>query len=186
MIPSVGETAAGFTAAIRFGRFDARAAELLKEDPGSALRSFWVMAPVFPIFLYFDLVQGVPEMASGGVWVIVMAIAFIVDWCAYLLAISHIADQTGHGGRLLRYVAAHNWSRLYANFVMLAALSLEMALGQSLFGPIVFAATIYLLIFQGFVVKAVLGFSGMGAAGAVLLSVLIGFITQVTAIGVLQ
>lgn len=185
MIPSVGETAAGFTAAIRLARFDSSAAALLKEDRGAAFRSFWAMAPVFPAYLYFQAMLGWTD-AAGGAWVLVMGIAFITEWCAFLLAVTQIAEHTGHGDRLLRYVAAHNWAQLFAHIAMLAALSLEMAMGQAANGPITFAASIFLLIYQGFIVKAVLGFSGVAAAGIVLLSLVIGGLTQAVAIGVLR
>jgi len=185
MIPSVGETAAGFTAAIRLARFDTSASGLLKEDAGAAIRSFWAMAPVFPVYLYFQAVLGWTDAESGARWLAVMAIAFIVEWCAFLLAISQIAEHTGRGDRLLRYVSAHNWAQLFAHIAMLAMLSLEMGLGQAANGPITFAASIYLLIYQAFIIRAVLGFSGFGAAGAVLLSLLIGLLTQAAAIGVL-
>lgn len=186
MIPSVGETAAGFTAAIRLARFDSSAIALLKDDAGVALRSFWAMVPVFPIYLYFQAMLGWTDAAAGAEWALVMGIAFIAEWCAFLLAVSQIAEHTGHGDRLLRYVTAHNWAQLFAHIAMLAALSVEMGMGQAANGPITFAASLFLLIYQGFIVKAVLGFSGFGAAGVVILSLLIGLLIHAVAVGVLQ
>lgn len=185
MIPSVGETAAGMRAAIRLARFDPGGAAAFPDDAGAAFRSFWAMAPVFPIYLYFSAILGAHPEAGGARWAITMGLAFIVEWCAFLLAVAQIAEQTGRGSLVLRYVAAHNWSQVAAHLLLLVAFSLEVAAGSAPNGPILFAATLYLFVYQGFIAKAALGLSGLGATGIVLLSIAIGVIAQLTARGVL-
>ena len=184
MIPSVGETARGVIGALRLARFDASGAEAFKDDHGAAYRSFWVAVIAFPIYLIIQATIGV-----GGAdlkWLIVMGCAYVISWGAILVAIAELAEASGKGDRIFKYVSAHNWAQLVGLIIALMAMSIDLATSPDGRGPLIDILSIYLLIYHGFIIRAVLDFSIFGAIGVVMLSIFIDVIVNISAAGVLQ
>jgi len=184
MIPSVSETAKGVIAAFRLARFDGAAAAVFPNDHGAAMRSFWAMAPAYPIALLV-LATATAEGAEPLRWAAVMSIAFVIDWTAYLLMVSQIAEAFRRGDRLLAFVSAHNWCGLAAYLIYLITMSVDFAIGGVTNGLFLFGVQLYLLAFQGFVAMALLGFSAVAALGLVVLAIVINAMTYFVALGVL-
>ena len=184
MIPSVSETAKGAIAAFRLARFDGSAASVFTNDRGAAMRSFWAMAPAYPIALLI-LASATGDGADPLRWAAVMTIAFVIDWTAYLLMVSQIAQAFRRDDRLFAFVSAHNWSQFAAYMIYLITMSVDAAIGGMTNGLFIFGVQLYLLAFQGFVAMALLGFTAVAAFGLILLALMINGMTYFVALGVL-
>ncbi|MEM6491280.1 MAG: hypothetical protein AAF684_05165 [Pseudomonadota bacterium] len=141
-------------------------------------------SPAYPIALLI-LAGATPTSAEALRWVVVMTIAFVIDWTAYLVAVAQIAQVMRKDDRLLAFVSAHNWSQLAAYLIFLAMMSVDLAMGGSPNGLFLFGVQLYLLAFQGFVAMALLGFTAVGAFGLVLMALIINQMTFIVALGVL-
>ena len=121
------EIAAGITAAWRLARRDPDALAWIDATPRGFGHSFFAAAIVLPAVLLLEVLDGTFAMDGREPLrtLAVELIAYVMQWTAFPLAMSSIADGLGRGGNYIRYIVVYNWSAVLqmALFVPVAAMA---------------------------------------------------------------
>ncbi len=176
MIPSLREIIAGLYGALRLLRGDPDGLALFDDSDQGFWRSFFaavLVAPGYIAFAHFD-----PRPMSAGTVRIVMveAIAFVIVWAAFPLAMYHFTRAIGRAERYRLHIVAYNWSQ-----VIQTVIASPLLLGARHSG-VVPEATADLLslvvllalgLYEWFIARSALKLPGFGALAVVMLSFLI-------------
>jgi hypothetical protein len=183
MIPA-SEIARSLYGAGRLARFDAGGMQFFENTLDGFWRSFFAAVIVAPMFTALAVIHLWEVPATGGpVRVLfVETISYVLDWLIFPFVAIYIADFLGKGDRYLRYIAARNWAIVLQMvlFLIIALLSLTGLLDRSTMVTISIAATIAILIYQGFITRVGLDVSIRAAAAIVFLDLVLGVILNAT------
>jgi hypothetical protein len=168
----------------RLARFDAGGLQYFDNTVEEFWRSFYaaaIVAPMITILVVIHLAE--MKVGAGPVRIfLVEAVTYALDWLIFPFIALYIADFIGKGDRYLRYIAARNWAVVLqmALFLFISLLSQAGVLGT---GPAItfsVAATIAILIYQGFITRVALDVSIRASAAIVFLDLIIGIMLNVT------
>lgn len=177
------EIAAGITAAWRLARRDPDALAWIDATPRGFGHSFFAAVIVLPAVLLLEVLDGTFTLDGREPLrtLAVELIAYVIQWTAFPLAMSSIADGLGRGGNYLRYIVVYNWSAVVqmALFVPVAATAALFPGGGIML--VMVMATALLLIYQAYIAHVALDVPAPTAAGLVLLDMLLGAVVQMAA-----
>lgn len=179
---ALGEIAAGVYAAFRLARREPEGLAWVDATPRGFWHSFAAALVVLPAVLMLEILDGSFSQDRGVARpLVVELIAYVIQWTAFPLAMSSIADSLGRGQFYIRYIVVYNWSAVIqmALFLPVAALGALFPSGGIMLGMLV--ATALLLIYQAYIAHVALEVPGPVAAGLVLLDMLLGGLVQMTA-----
>ncbi|MEE9195696.1 MAG: hypothetical protein V3U44_07625 [Alphaproteobacteria bacterium] len=130
-------------------------------------RSFYaavVVAPVYVLLMVFYAILH-PVDAGPVRWVVVEAIAYVIEWTAFPLAMVTIARWLSRSDNYIRYIVAHNWANVLgvALFLPVAAIT---AINPALVG-LMYMAMIAVFVYQWYVARTALVITG-GEAGVLM------------------
>ncbi len=167
----------------RLARFDPGGFQFFDNTVEEFWRSFYAAAIVAPMITILVVIRLAELTVSAGPVRIflVEAVTYALDWMIFPFIVLYIADFIGKGDRYLRYIAARNWAVVLqiALFLFISLLSKAGILGA---GPAItfsVAATIAILIYQGFIARVGLDVSIRAAAAIVFLDLIIGLMLNV-------
>ncbi len=153
------------------------AGRLARMDPGglshfdTSVPGFWrsfyaavVVAPVYVLLMVFYAILH-PVDAGPVRWVVVEAIAYVIEWTAFPLAMVTIARWLSRSDNYIRYIVAHNWANVLgvALFLPVAAIT---AINPALVG-LMYMAMIAVFVYQWYVARTALVITG-GEAGVLM------------------
>ena len=164
-------------------------------DPGGmrhfdrSLHGFWrsfqaaiLALPLYALLIWIHLAG----MHVGGGWPRVLlgeGIAYVIGWVAFPLAFYYVApiiDRTDH---YLGFIVAYNWTSLIQLAILLPAYGIA-ALGilpAGLGSAVADVAEIATLVYEWYVIRTALQVPGLGAAGVLLMDVVLSLVIQTLA-----
>lgn len=173
------EFAMALAGIMRLVRLDAQGLAFFGNDATAFWRSFsaaMLVAPVHFALVFLDLPV---EIAARPLHTsLVQAIAYVIAWVAYPLAMVHISRFLGRESLFFRYMAAYNWFQVAQAAIVLPA-SLLAATGLlsndaiALLGLFVLSA---ILMYDWFIARSALGVDGAQAAALVTIDLLLGLL----------
>ncbi|MEW5730000.1 MAG: hypothetical protein AB1918_19390 [Pseudomonadota bacterium] len=177
------EIVAGVTAAWRLARREPDALAWVDATPRGFWHSFFAAAIVLPAVLALELLDGTfaQEGREPLRTLSVELIAYVIQWTAFPLAMSAIADGLGRGQHYIRYIVVYNWSAVLQMALFLPVALMAAAFPGSGIMLAMVIATALLLIYQAYIAHVALEVPGPTAAGLVLLDMLLGGLVQMTA-----
>jgi hypothetical protein len=179
---SLSEIGPALYGAWRLARFDAGGMRHFDRTLTGFWRSFWAALLAAP-FVALLIALHLAGMQVGGSWprvVLGEAIAYAIGVVAFPLAAFYIARLINREREYLGFIVAYNWSGLLQLAVMLPALLLAVSgiLPGGAPTALVYAVQIAVLVYEWFVVRTALRLPGFGAAGIVMVDVVLTLIIQ--------
>lgn len=171
---SAGEISAGVYGAWRLAHLDPTGMRWFDRSIEGAWRSFLVavlVAPGWALILYMTAAPP-PDLAR---YVVIQAIAYVVLWATFPLVLAHLAPIIDREEELPDFIVAYNWSAIPQMALMLPLawlLSTEEAVSGWI-QALVLLGRLALFAYEWFIVKTALRVGGFGAAGVVILDLLI-------------
>jgi hypothetical protein len=180
MIPSTRELAYALYGGWRLLRFDRSGVSYFEESTEAFWRSFFaavIVAPAHVILVALDVAA--LDITAGPLEVFLLeALAYVVGWLAFPLALYYLTAAIGKEERFVIAVVALNWSEVWRMAIVLPAIVLVETglLPDGLSGLIKFAANIFVLGYIGFVAWAALEAAVLAAVGVVFLYLVLSMI----------
>jgi hypothetical protein len=172
MIP-IQEAAGAIYGAWRLARLDPSGLSWFNATEEGFWRSFYaavLTAPVYALTVAIEYAQEPP--VSEARLLAVHAIAYVMSWTAFPLAMAWAARRLGREGFYMRYVIARNWAMLLERLLFLPAVALA-ATGLKLFVILPALAAFVNFAYQWYVARTALSISGFQATAVIGLDVLI-------------
>ena len=173
MIP-LREVMGGLTGAWRLARFDPQGLSYFDTTMTGFWRSFFaalICAPAYLVMVALDLHQ-TPVLASDERLLAVNAIAYVISWTAFPLAMTWAARLLDREQYYLRYIIARNWAGVLEMTLFVPALLLAASDG-SWFDTLPAFAAFVAFCYQWFVARTALATSGPQALAVVGLNLVI-------------
>jgi hypothetical protein len=184
------EAATGIFGAWRLLRFDAGGMGAFDTTPAGAARSFWLMPWLFVPWLVIvalqvaDAIVGVPFSR----FIAAEAVGYVVAWVAFPLVMAAVTDLTGRRERWTGWLVAYNWSAVIQVAIWLPTLALAesgmLPDGVGMFA--VFAVSLGLMAYHGFIARTALGYGRFAALGVVVLDLMVSAAVNDATIGVMR
>lgn len=175
MLTPPGEIGAALRGAWRLARADARGLSEFNATIAGFWRSFLaavLCAPAYILILTIDHAQQPPSDASDGRLIAVHAIAYVIRWTAFPLAMTSVARALGRESAYTLFIVASNWASVLKVMLLLPVFALA-ASGIAPFGMLPLLATIAVLLYQWFIARRALDITGTQAAAVVGLDLMI-------------
>ena len=192
MIPSLQEIQSALYGAWLLFKYDARGLAFFEDSVPAFWRSFFAAVIVAPAFLLLRLVETAEGTAEAGPGLLptllVEAIAYVIVWTAFPLALHYLCRAMDRQEHYLRAVIAFNWSVVIQIGLILPVhlIAAGGLLPPALASVAVFAVLIVTLFYQGFIARAALEVVPVQAALVVALDVAISLTVQGLAAGMLS
>lgn len=175
--------------AYRLARFDAGGMTYFEATVGGFWRSFSAavfVAPLFAMLLALRYAGGQVE-AHPVRFIVVEAIAYVVSWVAFPLAMAWLVRLFDRQERYIGYIVAYNWASVLQNFAYLPlAMAIEVA-GPSA-GSIQALGMVVLtliLVYSWFIVRTALDVPASTAVGLVILDLTLSLLVSMVAEGMI-
>lgn len=165
---------AGLFGAWRLARLDPQGMSCFDATETGFWQSFFaavLCAPAYALVVALDFGQE-PVLASDARFVAVHAIAYVISWTAFPLAMARAARLLDRERFYLRYIVAQNWAHVLEMMLFLPALSLA-ATGASWFAILPALAAFVILGYQWYVARTALMIDGLRAAAVIGLALLL-------------
>lgn len=160
------------TGAYRLARFDRTGLEFFDRTPDGARNSFYAAVVVLPAYALLLAIRLWDQIGEAPLFQVltVEAIAYVVSWTAFPLALYRIVTLMGRGERYPGALTAYNWSAVIQMTVYLPVMVLSATglLPEMLSEGLVFGVMMAMLTYQWFVLRTALDLSGLAAAALVL------------------
>ena len=177
---SLAEIGPALYGAWRLARFDVNGMTYFDRSLEGFWRSFRVAllaAPLTALLIALDL----STRKTGAGWFRILAgesIAYVIGWVAFPLLAFYLTEAIGRRAQYLGFIVAYNWSALIqlAIFLPAAAIAHAGILSTGLAQVLVAGAEAAVLIYEWFVARTALNLSSLGAAGIVLIDVILSFV----------
>ena len=177
---SLAEIGPALYGAWRLARFDAAGMNQFDQSLRGYWRSFRVAvlaAPLTALLIAIDLSS---KKMDGG-WLRLLAgesIAYVIGWVAFPLVAFYLCEAINRRAQYLGFIVAYNWSTLIQLAILLPALIIALSgiLPAGVAGVLTLAAEAVLLVYEWFIVRTALGLPGFGAAGIVVLDVIMSLL----------
>ncbi len=172
---SAREAAFALSGALRLARMDPGGLGHFDTSIAGFWRSFYAAVVVVPAYILLMIFYAAlePVDAGPGRWVVVEAIAYVIEWTAYPLAMVFISRWLACSDNYIRYIVAHNWANVLgiALFLPVAAIAV---LNPALTG-LIYLAMIAILVYQWYVARTALEITGGAAAGLMVFNFVLSF-----------
>ncbi|MFN4282579.1 MAG: hypothetical protein ACK4NA_08065 [Alphaproteobacteria bacterium] len=140
--------------------------------------SFWaavLAAPAYALVVAINVVgpqeAGAPEI-DGLRLLLVEAIAYVIGWTAFPLAMVTVADRLGRGQYYARYIVANNWGSLLEMMAFLPAVAVAQSVPALTILPALVAIAMF--AYQWFIARTALALSSRQALVPVAINFAIG------------
>lgn len=183
---SLGEAATSIYGAWRLARLDPRGLSCFNTTEEGFWRSFWaavLVAPAYAVTVAIEYGQRSP-LASDSRIVAVHAIAYVINWTAFPLAMLPVARMLGREHRYLRYIVARNWAGALEMILFLLAMILA-ASGIAWFAMLPALSALLVFTYQWYVARMALEITGLQAAAVVGIDLLIDIVLMIAMQGML-
>lgn len=173
---TLAETGIALRGVGRILRFDPDFIRYFDRSPKGALRSFWMAAPLLPIFLLrLYLLHDPQSPPIDSRMLCAMLIGYVLNWIIFPLVLLSIAPAMERRNQVIGTIAVYNWLSLLfilmdVPIVALGALGLDVSLLQLLD----LATLLVALVCEGFILAVTLQIRGFSAAALVLLDFILG------------
>ena len=186
-MPSRREIIAAMFGAWRLMRFDADGMNWFNLTIDGFWRSFFAAVPVAPFFallVYFDFKRQTGPIDVGHE-IIVTIMVYGIGWAIVPLIMIPLTKLLGLSRGFVPMMVAYNWVTLPQIVIqVLAALPGASGLiSEELSGTVLFAAVIYILVFEWFVIRTALQTTALTAVGITVLIETIGVLINIMAYG---
>ncbi len=173
---SLTEIGPALYGAWRLARFDVNGMRYFDRTLEGFWRSFRVAVLAAPFTAVLIGLQ-LSIMKVGGDWFRILAgesIAYVIGWVAFPLVAYYLTELIDRRTQYVGFIVAYNWSTLIQLAVILPAalISRSGILPDGLAQAVTLAANIAVLIYEWFIVRTALSLPGFGAAGVVLVDVI--------------
>lgn len=171
------EVVSGLTGAWRLARFDPRGMSYFDTTIAGYWRSFYaavICLPAYIVMVAVDM-QRTPVLASLERLLAVHAIAYVINWTAFPLAMTWAVGLLDREDHYLRYITARNWAEVLEMALFVPALTLA-ASDASWFEPLPAFAAFVVFCYQWFVARTALDTSGIQALAVVGLNLVIDLV----------
>ncbi|AWK86333.1 hypothetical protein [Azospirillum thermophilum] len=189
MPPSSRQILISLYAAYRLARFDRGGLDLLDRRPEGALASFYAAVVVLPAYALLLAIRLWPQIQDTPLpqLLTVEAIAYVVSWTAFPLALHRIAGLLDRADRFPGAVCAYNWSAVVqmAVYLPVVVLSATGLLPPVLAEALVLGVMMAMLTYEWFVLRTALDISGPAAAALVLVDLFLSALVTDYADGLL-
>ncbi len=165
---SSAEWRSSFMGCLRLARFNAEGLRFLDLSPAGALRSFWLVAYLLPVVVFFDwqaLMQGLTMAQAGDsdgqLFLVGWLVTYLFGWAVFvwfaILMMRLTAAPVLRKRALSAVLAINNWFDALHVFVSLVLVLLTGVLGAEVAVLMHFCLLIYRLLVQGFAYYKVFG-----------------------------
>jgi hypothetical protein len=165
------EAAYALYGAYRLARLDPSGLQYFNATVEGFWRSFLaaaIVAPGYVILIGLELGQtpGVEDFDWERI-ALVQAIAYVISWTAFPLALHYLTAVIGRQAEYVGYIVAYNWAAVLQMAVMLPAAGLQAMLPGGAGGLIMLPVVLATAAYQWFIARAALRIGGGTAAGIV-------------------
>jgi hypothetical protein len=173
---SLTEIGPALYGAWRLARFDVNGMRYFDRTVEGFWRSFRVAVLAAPFTALLIGLQ-LSIMKVSGDWFRILAgesIAYVIGWVAFPLLAYYLTELIDRRAQYVGFIVAYNWSTLIQLAVILPAalISRSGILPDGLAQAVTLAANIAVLMYEWFIVRTALSLPGFGAAGVVLIDVI--------------
>ncbi|MDX2102074.1 MAG: hypothetical protein SF002_06000 [Alphaproteobacteria bacterium] len=178
-----GAAAAAIAGALQLFRYNANGLRPFVPTVDGFWHSFWAMALTAPLFI-LTMAVGQPSQRTpidpAGLWA-GLGMIFILLWLLFPLVMVRLAGMIGREDRVVGFLVVNNWISVPANLLQTAVafasvLPLPAGVGEGLQMGVFLVLTVN----RWWVTRLALGVTNLGAAGVVLLDLLLTvFVFQV-------
>jgi hypothetical protein len=177
---SLAEIGTAIYGAWRLACFDPNGMRYFDRSLVGFWRSFRVALLAAP-FSAFLIALDLFHMKVAGGWFRILAgesIAYVIGWVAFPLLAYYLTEAINRRTQYLGFIVAYNWSTLIQLAVVLPAAIVAYCgiLPAGLAPVVILAADAVILIYEWFVVRTALALPGLGAAGVVVIDVIMGML----------
>lgn len=178
---SAREAAYALSGALRLARMDPGGLSHFDISVPGFWRSFYAAVLVAPVYVLLMIFYAVLHPVDTGPvrWVLVEAIAYVIEWTAYPLAMFTIARWLACSDNYIRYIVAHNWANVLG-IVLFLPLATLAAINPALIG-LLYMAMIAVFVYQWYVAKTALAITGQEAAMLMVFNLVLSFFINVVA-----
>jgi hypothetical protein len=178
---SAREAAFALSGALRLARMDPGGLDHFDTTVAGYWRSFYAAVVVLPAYILLMVFYAVLSPVDAGPvrWVVVEAIAYVIEWTAYPLAMVTIARGLRCSDNYIRYIVAHNWANVLGVVLFMPVAGLA-AINPALFG-LVYMAMIAVFVYQWYVARTALEISGQEAAMLMIFNLVLSFFINAVA-----
>ena len=186
-MPSQREIIAALFGSWRLMRFDADGMNWFDFSSAGFWRSFYAALPAAPFFallVYLDFQKHTAPVDVG--WeIFVTILVYGIGWAIVPLMMIPVTKLFGASHSFIPMIVAYNWTTV-PQIILQALATLPGAVGlipDELSGTLLFAALIYILVFEWFVIRTTLRTTAVTAVGIVLLLETTGILVNLIAYG---
>ena len=178
---SAREAAFALSGALRLARMDPGGLDHFDTSIEGFWRSFYAAVVVVPVYLVLmGFYAALSPVDAGPVrWVLVEAIAYVLEWTAYPLAMVYIARGLRCSDNYIRYIVAHNWANVLGVVLFLPVAALA-AINPALVG-LLYMAMIAVFVYQWYVARTALAITGQEAAVLMVFNLVLSFFINAVA-----
>ena len=178
---SAREAAFALSGAFRLARMDPGGLGHFDTSVSGFWRSFYAAVLVAPAYVLLMVFYAALHPVDAGPlrWVLVEAIAYVIEWTAYPLAMVYIARWLACSDNYIRYIVAHNWANVLGVvlFLPLAALA---AINPA-FAGLLYMAMIAVFVYQWYVARTALAITGGEAVSLMVFNLVLSFFINAVA-----
>jgi hypothetical protein len=172
------EVGRGLFGAWMLARLDAKGIFLFDNTVEAFWRSFWAAGVALPVYGMLLVVRdsgGTIGVGTGAAFLI-HAIAYIMGWIAFPFVMFYVTRTFDRQQAYCRYIVAYNWAVVLQLSLMLLVTSIAATgvIASSVGTILKIGAVLAILFYQGFIARVALRTTVPGAAGIVLLDLLLG------------
>ena len=187
MMPSGKEIAQGLFGAWRLLRLDSGAMALFDRSVEGFWKSFYAAVLVAPGYLILVMIHlSNMEPGSGPLRILVIqSLAYVISWIAFPLVMYYVAEGIGRGSDYIAFIVAFNWAKVVQMGIYLpvSLLAVSDMMPAETAGFLTVLTSILILAYEWFITRTALGVTGLGAAGIVVLDLILGILVTATADG---
>lgn len=177
MIP-YREMSAALFGAWRLARLDPQGLAYFNATVAGFWRSFFaavICAPGYIIVVAADYAQQPPPDVSDARLIAVHAIAYVIGWTAFPLAMVTVTRLLDREGDYIRYIVASNWANVLELALYLPVIGIAVS-GVQAFAILPLFATVMILAYQWYVARTALRITAFQATAVVGLDLLIDLV----------
>lgn len=177
---STREATVALYGAWRLARFDETGLRYFDNTVEAFWRSFQaalVVLPAYAILIMLRMAEN-PPTAGAPTVIIVQAIAYVAGWFAFPFVMYYVTGWADRRPFFCRYIVAYNWATVLqiTLFLVLAVVAATGILPEAMVPLLILVATLAILVYQGFIARVALDVPVWGAAGIVLLDIVVSLL----------
>jgi len=179
------EVAAALFGLSRVLRLDPAGLAAFDDRPQAVWNSFKLAFVIAPVYLIQAAVvwAGQPESLQGvAAWrfFVLELIGYALGWLVFPLAMLHVTRWMDRAERWGRFVVAYNWLQLLIGLILLPIVLINATglLPQGALTAVLVMAGLAFLVYDWFIARTALALTGVGAAGIVVLDLVLTWLVD--------